>query len=147
MKKLLALMLCLMLLSCAVSAGSAVYAASGVDLYPVVEQMNKLYAAYGRLAGATLFVNSYKGFQDLGVQDPGQYLDYNSFVSDAPFSYEGLYERVGYQMSECYNEAARNVIDNATAEYNRVCTEITNNMVAAANNMVASVMASLPTFP
>ena len=72
---------------------------------------------------------------------------YNSFVSDAPFSYEGLYERVGYQMAECYNEAAQNVINAAVAEYNRVCTEIANNMITAASNMVAGMMANLPVFP
>ena len=142
MKRMLALMLCVMLLAAMMPSAHA-----DVDLYPVVQQMNSLYAAYGKLAGATMFVNSYTGFQDLGVQDPGQYLDYNSFVSDAPFSYEGLYERVGYQMAECYNEAAQNVINNAAAEYNRVCTEIANNMITAANNMVAGMMASLPVFP
>ncbi len=143
MKKLLALMLCVMLLAGATAAEA--YAV--VDLKPAVDAMNNLYAAYGRFAGATLYVNSYEGFQDLGVQNPGQYLDYNSFVSDAPFSYEGLYERVGYQMAECYDKAAQNVINNAVAEYNRVCTEITNNMITAANNMVAGMMASLPVFP
>lgn len=142
MKKLLALMLCVMLLAALVPSAHA-----DIDLYPVVQQLNHLYAAYGRFAGATMYVNSYTGFLDLGVENPGQYLDYSSFVNDAPFSYEGLYERVGYQMAECYNEAAQNVINNAVAEYNRVCTEITNNMITAANNMVAGMMASLPVFP
>ena len=67
MKKLLALVLCVMLFVSVIPTSAF---AEKIDLKPAVDQMNHLNAAYGEFAGKTAVVNIYDGFKGLGEQYP-----------------------------------------------------------------------------
>ena len=64
MKKLLALVLCVMLFVSVVPA-SAFAANETIDLYPAVQQMQSLDNAYARFATANILVNAYNGFMEM----------------------------------------------------------------------------------
>ncbi len=64
MKKLLALVLCVMLFVSVVPA-SAFAANETINLYPAVQQMQNLDNAYARFATANILVNAYNGLMEM----------------------------------------------------------------------------------
>ena len=84
MKKLLALVLCVMLFVSVIptSAFAATSTGSAVSLYNAVQQMNDLYTAYAQLAVSTAAFNSYNGWLDLAELFPRLLPDFDLGVPD-----------------------------------------------------------------
>ena len=91
MKKLLALVLCVMLFVSVVPA-SAFAANETIDLYPAVQQMQSLDNAYARFATANILVNAYNGFMEmskiLGPNASAEAIEEAEFCIDVLWPYE-----------------------------------------------------------
>ncbi len=150
MKKLIALILCVMLLSglFAVAAyaenESNAVVSNGVNLKPAYDAMQGLYEAYGRLAGATLYKISYEGFQQLGVKKPDMHIE--TFISPAPLSYEGLFEQTAPEIYAAYGQAAEAMMTDVKTQIDAMSAAMTAQVTAAVEAMTASMIASIPHF-
>ena len=147
MKKLLALVLCVMLFVSVVPA-SAFAANETIDLYPAVQQMKSLDNAYARFAVMTGLVNGYNGIMELA----------NSGLLGALARDEAL-EEAGEEFGEAAEELLKEVkklgtgisyerlymlifpvIDNVNAD---IGEGVVDDMAAAIGNMSASVTAAI----
>ena len=131
MKKLLALVLCVMLFVSVVPA-SAFAANETIDLYPAVQQMQNLDNAYARFATANILVNAYNGFMELskilGPNASAEAIeeaekmgnDYQLILDHVKslktgMSYEGLYMLLFPQLMYHLSEATEDVGDDLIA--------------------------------
>ena len=147
MKKLLALVLCVMLFVSVVPA-SAFAANETIDLYPAVQQMKSLDNAYARFAVMTGLVNGYNGIMELA----------NSGLLGALARDEAL-EEAGEEFGEAAEELLKEVkklgtgisyerlymlifpvIDNVNAD---IGEGVVDDMAAAIGNMSAGVDAAI----
>lgn len=131
MKKLLALVLCVMLFVSVVPA-SAFAANETIDLYPAVQQMQSLDNAYARFATANILVNAYNGFMEmskiLGPNASAEAIeeaekmgnDYQLILDHVKslktgMSYEGLYMLLFPQLMYHLSEATEDVGEDLVA--------------------------------
>ena len=131
MKKLLALVLCVMLFVSVVPA-SAFAANETIDLYPAVQQMQNLDNAYARFATANILVNAYNGFMELskilGPNASAEAIeeaekmgnDYQLILDHVKslktgMSYEGLYMLLFPQLMYHLSEATEDVGEDLAA--------------------------------
>ena len=135
MKKLLALLLCVMLFVSIVPA-SAFAASEGnaVSLYPAVEKMQSLDNAYAQFAAAYVINNGYKGFMEMSkilgpnagteaaeeAENLASYFDI--FIDHVKslktgMSYEGLYILFIPELMYHFNEATEDVGEDIAAVY------------------------------
>ncbi len=131
MKKLLALVLCVMLFVSVVPA-SAFAANETIDLYPAVQQMQSLDNAYARFATANILVNAYNGFMEmskiLGPNASAEAVeeaekmgnDYQLILDHVKslktgMSYEGLYMLLFPQLMYHLSEATEDVGEDLVA--------------------------------
>ena len=125
MKKLLALVLCVMLFVSVVPA-SAFAANETIDLYPAVQQMQNLDNAYARFATANILVNAYNGFMELSkilgpnasaeaIEEAEKMGENYQLILDhvkslkTGMSYEGLYMLLFPQLMYHLSEATEDV--------------------------------------
>ena len=131
MKKLLALVLCVMLFVSVVPA-SAFAANETIDLYPAVQQMQSLDNAYARFATANIWVNAYNGFMELSkilgpnasaeaIEEAEKMGENYQLILDhvkslkTGMSYEGLYMLLFPQLMYHLSEATEDVGDDLIA--------------------------------
>ncbi len=131
MKKLLALVLCVMLFVSVVPA-SAFAANETIDLYPAVQQMQNLDNAYARFATANILVNAYNGFMELSkilgpnasaeaIEEAEKMGENYQLILDhvkslkTGMSYEGLYMLLFPQLMYHLSEATEDVGDDLIA--------------------------------
>ena len=136
MKKLLALLLCVMLFVSIVPA-SAFAASEGISLYPVVEQMQRLDNAYAQFAAAYVMSNGYKGFMEMSkilgpnagieaaeeAEDLASYFDlFIDYVKGlgTGMSYEGLYILFIPELMYHFTEATEDIGEDIAAVYETV---------------------------
>ena len=108
MKKLLALVLCIVML-CSISVSAFAIA----DISGAYAGLNCLYNAYGNLAGAVTYVNAVNMVRVL-LDDPdwnidGSEMNPGNFLNGA-VSYEGLFELVGDDIYAAYDAAGEMVV-------------------------------------
>ena len=155
MKKLLAVILCVMLfVSVIPGAAFAVYSGSAIDLRPAYEAMSTLNNAYAQLATAVACRNAYDGYDAMGdyygkdsyagaqayyeadwwANNSRDFID-DVAASGAGLSYEGLFELVGPDIYESYENVGQQIINDVAAEY----AKLEANMVQAINAQVAAM--------
>ena len=113
MKKLLALVLCVMLFVSVVPA-SAFAANETIDLYPAVQQMQSLDNAYARFATANILVNAYNGFMEMS-KILGPNASAEAIEEAENMSYEGLYMLLFPQLMYHLSEATEDVGEDLVA--------------------------------
>ncbi len=132
MKKLLALVLCVMLfVSVVPSAALAESAGSAIDLAPAYQKLQALNVAYAKLGAATVYKNGVDGFKALSdlfnekdnpiaktlaaaaAQLLGLIAPYNINNISTGLSYKGLAEKFGLQISNLYNMVGQGVVFDA----------------------------------
>lgn len=131
MKKLLALVLCVMLFVSVVPA-SAFAANETIDLYPAVQQMQSLDNAYARFATANILVNAYNGFMEMSkilgpnasaeaIEEAEKMGENYQLILDhvkslkTGMSYEGLYMLLFPQLMYHLSEATEDVGEDLVA--------------------------------
>ncbi len=132
MKKLLALVLCVMLFVSVVPASASAELPEKIDLYPAVQQMQNLDNAYARFATANILVNAYNGFMEmskiLGPNASAEAIeeaekmgnDYQLILDHVKslktgMSYEGLYMLLFPQLMYHLSEATEDVGEDLVA--------------------------------
>ena len=150
MKKLLALVLCVMLFVSVIptAAFANTSANSAVSLYNAVQQMNSLYSAYGELAAKTFVVDTFKGFKELanafpkdsyarlaaisaavGISGaaPDLWNNFENIIKDGyVISPEGLFELFGDEIAALYDFVGQGVVTDTKLEYLKVEQNIMN---------------------
>ncbi len=141
MKKLLALVLCVMLFVSVVPA-SAFAANETIDLYPAVQQMQNLDNAYARFATANILVNAYNGFMELSkilgpnasaeaIEEAEKMGENYQLILDhvkslkTGMSYEGLYMLLFPQLMYHLSEATEDVGDDLIAVIETMEADVT----------------------
>ena len=150
MKKLLAIVLCIMLFAGVIPTS----AFADIDLSPAYARLEVLNNAYAQLATAVACRNAYDGCVDMG-----DYFGADSFAGAKAFeeanwwagnaqnivnvvanthvgmSYEGLFELVAPDVYISYENVGQQIINDVAAEYAR----IEANMIQAINDQVAAM--------
>ena len=132
MKKLLALVLCVMLfVSVVPSAAYAELSGSAVDLSAAYQKLQELNVAYAKLGAATAYKNGFDGFKELSAlfnekdnpiaktlaataaQLIGLIAPHNIKNISTGLSYKGLAEKVGLQIFNLYGMVGQGVVFDA----------------------------------
>ncbi len=163
MKKLLALVLCVMLFVSVIPTSAFADLPEKIDLYPAVRQMNHLNAAYSEFAGKNVVVNIYNGFKALGEQFPeGSKARYeaefilrskaykrwwdkleNDAEKGKAYSPEGLFNRYASSIANWYDWVGKGVVRDTNAKIDETCDKIDENIAAEIAKLDASVAAAM----
>ncbi len=140
MKKLLALVLCVMLFVSVIptAAFAASSAGSGVDLSPAYAAMQKLNIAYAQLAAATAYKNAIEGLKKLD-KDGNMTEAINKLIealknvtSDVTtgLDYAGLAKLVGPVLIEGYNIAGNAIVADSAAKIQKTIDSVDKSVAA-----------------
>ena len=141
MKKLLALVLCVMLFVSVVPA-SAFAANETINLYPAVQQMQNLDNAYARFATANILVNAYNGLMEMSkilgpnasaeaIEEAEKMGENYQLILDhvkslkTGMSYEGLYMLLFPELMYHLSEATEDVGDDLIAVIETMEADVT----------------------
>ncbi len=171
MKKLLALVLCVMLFVSVIPTFAFADLPEKIDLKPAVDQMNHLYAAYGDYFGKTALVTISDMFKSMGDQFAK---DSNARTAaleassnklfktawkkmhsyDYRFSAEGLFNAWGKNITKMYNNVVSAARTDTINKYIEQCDKIDENidaeiakLDASVAAVVASTLAQMPAVP
>ena len=163
MKKLLALVLCVMLFVSVIPTSAFADLPEKIDLKPAVDQMNHLYAAYSEFAGKNVVVNIYNGFKAMGEQFPEgskarneveiilRSKAYKSWwdalginaKKGIAYSPEGLFNRYARSIANWYNWVGKGVVRDTNAKIDETCAKIDENIAAEVAKLDASIAAAM----
>ncbi len=161
MKKLLALVLCVMLFVSVIPTSAFAKSPKKIDLKPAVDQMNHLYEAYGDYFGQTTLVTIRDMFKSMADQfDEGSEARKAAVKSykeedlrqafkkiqrnDDRFSAEGLFNRWGWKhITRLYNSIVSGAREDTIDAYIEQCEKIEENIAAESAKIEASIAAAV----
>lgn len=173
MKKLLALVLCVMLFVSIVPTSAFADDPPKINLKPAVDQMNSLYTAYTKLAVGTGLNSLYDGYVGIANLFAEYLTDFNlgidpnnrrsiaraiaignaNFIAffynyaiqnvNSPMSPEGIFEGVGSELATAYDAVGQGVVDDCQTIERFKTAEIIKNV----NEEYAKVAALMPAVP
>ncbi len=164
MKKLLALVLCVMLFVSVIPTSAFADLPEKIDLKPAVDQMNHLYAAYSEFAGKNAIVTIYNSFKALGEQYP-EGSNARNMVEDRilqsrayrvwwrnlginadngiAYSPEGLFSLYTRRIASWYNLVGDAIVLDTNAKIDETEAKIDENIAAEIAKLDASIAAAV----